>query len=179
MRKFVSTGYALYGQPYTFRISRMFLRNTPQNMKHSLYTFRISCEFRVLLMPRKNKPRNPLTFRANANPGAKCCEMRKAKKGTQNTKKNIQNTSLYTFCSSHFAIVFAHFAISDSRPKKIPNFSHIRTILLSYVSRKYTSKLTFLGPFLTVHTIQLCQLTISCSFWCQICSLFKNSCRKN
>ncbi len=33
-----------------------FSRNTPRNTKHSLYIFRISCKFRVLLMPRKNKP---------------------------------------------------------------------------------------------------------------------------
>ncbi len=48
------------GQLYTFRISRVFLQNTPQNTKHSQYTFRISCKFRVLWMPQKNKPRNPL-----------------------------------------------------------------------------------------------------------------------
>ncbi len=59
----------------------MFLRNIPQNTKHSLYTFRISCEFCVLLLLQKNKPQNPLTFRANADPGTKCCEMRKVKKG--------------------------------------------------------------------------------------------------
>ncbi len=64
-------------------ILRMFLRNTPQNMKHSLYTFRILCQFRVLLMPWENKPQSPLTFHANANPGTKWekqktrCETRK------------------------------------------------------------------------------------------------------
>ncbi len=82
------------GRLYTFHISQMFLRNTRQNTKHPLYTFRISCEFRVLLMPRKNIPRNPLTFRANANPDAKCCEMQKTKKGVQNAKKVTQNTPL-------------------------------------------------------------------------------------
>ncbi len=66
------------GRLYTFHIShftgisRMFLRNTPQNTKHSLYSFRISYKFRVLLMPRKNKPQNPLNFCANADCGAKC-----------------------------------------------------------------------------------------------------------
>ncbi len=29
------------------------LQNPPQNMEHSLYTLRISCEFCVLLMPQK------------------------------------------------------------------------------------------------------------------------------
>ncbi len=62
---------------FVFRISRMFLWNTPRNTKHSLHTFRISCEFHVSLMPRKNKPRNPLTFRTNADPYAKYCKMRK------------------------------------------------------------------------------------------------------
>ncbi len=54
----------MLGWLYTFCISLMFSQNTPRNTKHSLYTFRISCEFRVLLMLRKNKPQNPLTFRA-------------------------------------------------------------------------------------------------------------------
>ncbi len=40
---------------------------TPRNTKYSLYPFL----FHVLLMPRKNKPQNPLTFRANADPDAK------------------------------------------------------------------------------------------------------------
>ncbi len=51
--------------------------NTPRNTKHSLYLFCILCEFHILLMPRKNKPRNPLTFRMNADPNVKCCKMRK------------------------------------------------------------------------------------------------------
>ncbi len=59
-----------FGQLYTYRIShfaaisRLFSRYTPQNTKHSLYTFRISFKFRL---------RNPLTF------CAKCCEMRKTR----------------------------------------------------------------------------------------------------
>ncbi len=57
------------GWLYTFRILhflgilQMFSRNTPQNMKHSRYSFHISCKFCALLMPQKNKPRNPLIFR--------------------------------------------------------------------------------------------------------------------
>ncbi len=43
----------------------------------TLYTFRISWEFIVLLMLWKNKPRNPLSFCANADPAMECCEMRK------------------------------------------------------------------------------------------------------
>ncbi len=64
------------------------------------------------LMPWKNKPQNPLTFRANVDPGGKCCEMQKAKKGAQNSKKGTRNTLLYTFCFLHFTIIFAYFAIS-------------------------------------------------------------------
>ncbi len=67
------------------------LRNTPQNMEHLLYIFRISCKFRLLLMLRKNKQRNPLTFRVMPTLG------QNAKKGTQNVKKVMQNTPLYTF----------------------------------------------------------------------------------
>ncbi len=55
------------------------MRNKPQNMKHSLHTFHISYE----LMLRKSKPRNPLTFHANADPGAKCCKMQKKARKTQ------------------------------------------------------------------------------------------------
>ncbi len=51
---FSQAGYTLLALP------KCFSQNTLRNMKHSLYTFRISCEFRVLLMPRKNKPQNPL-----------------------------------------------------------------------------------------------------------------------
>ncbi len=69
-------------------------------MKHSPYTFHISCEFRVLLIQQKNKPQSPSTFRANADTGTKCCEMRKVKKGARNSKKMMQNTPLYTF---HFS----------------------------------------------------------------------------
>ncbi len=75
---------------YTFLISHfagilwMFSQNTPQNMEYSLYTFRISCEFRVLLIPRKNKTRNPLSCRVNADPGTKC---KKQKKGRKTQKK--------------------------------------------------------------------------------------------
>ncbi len=82
---------------YFTDISRMFSQNTPGNKKHSLNTFR-TCEFHVLLMPQKSKLQNPLTFRTNADPGTKCCEMRKAKKGAQNVKKVTQNTPLYTLC---------------------------------------------------------------------------------
>ncbi len=64
--EYPKAGYTLF----TFR--ECFSRNTPQNTKYLLYTFRISYKFRVLLMPQKNKPRNPLSFRANVDPGAKC-----------------------------------------------------------------------------------------------------------
>ncbi len=56
-----------------------------------------------------------------ANPGAKFCKMRKAKKEVQNAKSEKRDTKSeksdaitlpYTFCFSHFAIVFAYFTIS-------------------------------------------------------------------
>ncbi len=59
-------------------------------------------------MLQKNKLQNPVTFRANADPGAKC---EKRKKGCE-TKEVTQNTPLYIFHFSHFADVFTHFAIS-------------------------------------------------------------------
>ncbi len=58
-------------------VASVFLRNPLRNTKHSLYTFRISCKFRVLLISRKNKAENLFSFCANANPGVKYCEMRK------------------------------------------------------------------------------------------------------
>ncbi len=38
-------------------------------------------------MPRKSKPRNPLTFRTNAEPSAKRYEIRKVNKGREMQKK--------------------------------------------------------------------------------------------
>ncbi len=52
--------------------------------KHSLYTFHISREFRVSLMPQKNKLRNPMIFFANASHSAKC---EKQKKECETQKK--------------------------------------------------------------------------------------------
>ncbi len=86
-----------------FAFHECFSWNTPWNMKHSLYTFRISCKFRVLLMHQKNKPQKPLTFCTNTDPRAKYCEMKKL-------KKLAQNIPLYTFCFPHFA----YFVISVS-----------------------------------------------------------------
>ncbi len=57
---------------YFTGILRMFSQNTQWNTKHSLYTFHISCKFCVLLLPRKNKPWNSLTFYTKADPCAKC-----------------------------------------------------------------------------------------------------------
>ncbi len=79
-RHYVRIKLQIYDRLYIFRISRLFrecFHETPQNTKHSLYTFHISCKFCVSLMPRKNKPRNPLIYRVNINTGAKHCEMRK------------------------------------------------------------------------------------------------------
>ncbi len=89
---------------YFAGISRMSLQNTPRNTKHSLHTVCISCEFHVILMTRRNKPLNHLSFCANTNPGAKCCEMRKVERGMWNAKKVLWNTTLYTF---HFLWLFS------------------------------------------------------------------------
>ncbi len=226
-----STIWNILGWLYTFRISHfmgilhMFSGNTPQIVRHSLYTFYISGEFRILFMLRKNKLRNPLarytrfannseigakqwkndvrrivckrclpcfenrffavrcmqdlrrgsslvdehkvlfvekklsatlkltannkpstatrssrfhqqyfirwknnfvsyssclrivysgllSFRANAEPGAKCCEMQKVKKGARNARKVTRNTPLCIFCFSRFVPIFACFTIS-------------------------------------------------------------------
>ncbi len=65
---------------FVFRIlwyfANVFTKHTVKYETLAIH-FHISCEFRVLLMPQKNKPRNPLTFRTNLDPGAQCCEMRK------------------------------------------------------------------------------------------------------
>ncbi len=107
----IGIGNLLFGRLYTFRIShfagisRMFSRNTPQNTEHSLYTFRISYEFRVLLMPRKNKLWNPLTFHANANPGAKC---KKRKEECKMWEKWYETPRyiLFVFCiSQSFSLI--------------------------------------------------------------------------
>ncbi len=91
------------GWLYTFAFCECFSRNTPRNTKHFLYTFRMKCKFRTLLVQRKNKPQNPLTFCVNADPGAKCCEMPKAKKGTQNAKYPAIHFLFFVFCA-HFHI---------------------------------------------------------------------------
>ncbi len=99
-----------FGWLYTFHISyfasisQMFLQNTLWNMKHSIYTCRISCEFRVLLMSHKNKPQNPLIFRAHAKPGAKC---EKQKKGCE-TRKKLHKKPRYTVFVFHISQCFSH-----------------------------------------------------------------------
>ncbi len=88
--------------------------NTPQNAKHSLYTFRISGEFRILLMLRKNKPWNPF-FCANVQPGTKC---EKQKKSCEMRKKwrDIPRYTLFVFRVSQ---PFSHISrYAYSRPKK-------------------------------------------------------------
>ncbi len=81
--------------------------------------FRISGKFRVLVMPWKNKPRNPLSFRPNADPGAKCCERQKGEKrgmkcekGTRSTKreKGARSTKCEKGRAKYTAIHFSFFA---------------------------------------------------------------------
>ncbi len=113
---------------YTFRISRGFLQNTPRNTKHLLYTVRISCKFRVLLMPWKNKPRNPSTFHVNAWLKWEMC---KAKKGTRSTKKRhkIPRYTLFIFC--------AHFRVFQD--KRIASLMRVCTVLWCNSTVKITS----------------------------------------
>ncbi len=68
------------GQLYTFCILRVFFVKHITKYETLTIYFRISCGFRVLLLLRKNKLRNPLTFHMNANAGTKCCEMQKTQK---------------------------------------------------------------------------------------------------
>ncbi len=62
---------------------------------HFSYSMQISC----FNDAKKNKPQNPLTFRTNANPGTKCCEMRKAKNRREMRKKwhEIPRYTLFVF----------------------------------------------------------------------------------
>ncbi len=93
---------------YTFHIShfvdisRMFLQNTPQNTKHSLYTFPISCEFRVLLMPQKNKPQILWFFARMPTLAWNAVKCKKRKKGAKREKSDAKYTavpfSFFTFC---------------------------------------------------------------------------------
>ncbi len=97
---------------YFVGISRTFSWNTSQNTKHSLYTFRISCEFRVLLMLWKNKPQNHLTFPANAD-----------------WRKMLRNEKSKTRGAKHLVIHFWFFAFRDKciaslrRGDKIPRLT--------------------------------------------------------
>ncbi len=89
---------------YFMVILRMFSQNTPWNTKLSLYTFRILCEFCVLLMPWKNKPRNPLSFCANADPGTNAkSEKRDMKYEKSDTKYHAIHFLFFVFCH-HFCI---------------------------------------------------------------------------
>ncbi len=92
----------LYGWLYTFRIMHFasVFRQTPQNTKNSLYTFYVSCEFRVLLVLRKNEPQNPSSFCANADPGAKS---EKKVRETQKKWREIPRYHTFRFCA-HFRI---------------------------------------------------------------------------
>ncbi len=67
-------------------------------------------------MPRKNKPQNPLTFRANTDPGVKCCEMRKAKKGVHNAKYPAIHFFFFAFYNRFR--VFRDKCIADLRINK-------------------------------------------------------------
>ncbi len=79
--------------------------------KHSLYTFRISCGFRVLLMPRKNKPQNPLTFLMNGRPWCEMLQNAKSekKKGGSKCEKSDAKYPTIHFLFFAFRIHFRLF----------------------------------------------------------------------
>ncbi len=91
------------GRLYTFRIlhyANVFAKHTTKYETLTVH-FRISCKLRVLLMPQKNKPQNPLTFRPNANLGVKC-EKRGAK------CKKGDKISCYTLFVFRISRSFSH-----------------------------------------------------------------------
>ncbi len=106
----------MLGWLYTFHISHFACINTPRNMKHSLYIFCISCELRVLLMPRKNKPWNPSTFCANVDTGTKC---EKRKKGCEMWKKwhKIPRFQFFFFAFHNRFCVFCDKCIVDLKER--------------------------------------------------------------
>ncbi len=81
----------LYAYPISHftDISRVFLQNTSQNTKHSLYTFPVSFKF---VSVRKLTTKSFWHF----------TRMPPWRKMTQNAKKVPQNTPLYTVCFSYF-----------------------------------------------------------------------------
>ncbi len=92
-----SDASAPLGRLYTFcishitGISRMFSQNTHKirNTRYTLsYFMRISC----FINAAKNKPQNPLTFRANADPDVKCEECKKGRE-----KSDAKYPAIYTF----------------------------------------------------------------------------------
>ncbi len=101
--------HSLLGQLYTFCILHFagilqeFSQNTARNTKHSLYIFRTSCEFCILLMLRKNKLPNLLTLHTNVDPGTK---WESEKRGMKCEKSK----AIFRF--SQFANILAYFAIS-------------------------------------------------------------------
>ncbi len=100
-RKKDETRGETWGRLYPYSIPQVS-QNTPQNTKHSLYTFCISINFRVSLMPRKNTIKH-FDISHECQPQHKI---------VQNVKKVTWNTLLYTFRFSHFANVFTYFEIS-------------------------------------------------------------------
>ncbi len=97
-----------------FAFHECFLRNISRNTKHSLYTFCISCEFLVLLMLWKNKPQSPLSFRVNADPGAKCKKWKKRRKMRKSgTEYPTIHFSFFVF-RAHF-LVFCDKCIAGLR----------------------------------------------------------------
>ncbi len=68
-------------------------RHKIRNTHHTLFVFHSNFEFHS---------RNPLTLRANANPGVKCYEM-------WNVKNEAQNTKSKKYIAGYFVSLFSHF----------------------------------------------------------------------
>ncbi len=122
-----------------YRISHFesVFHKTHHEIRNSLYTFRISCEFCVLLMPWKCKPWNLLSFCLN-DPGVKC---EKRKKGCE-----IPRYILFVFCISRpfrdkcIAGLWTH--------QKIPSHSSLLcSTFFTIWTHQYERVLTLLYPF--------------------------------
>ncbi len=153
---------------FSYFAFRKYFRETPQNTKHSLYTFRVSYEFCVLLMLQKNKPQNSFTFRTNADPGARCYKMQKAKKGVWNAKKVTRkyptiHFSFFTFCD-RFRIFrdkcIASLAASCWKYTHLLSHQQSHTVFLQIFLYSSLSVVLVKNSGLTIHLLSAHQTSI-------------------
>ncbi len=125
------------------------LRRVSNSVFNRLYTFCISCEFRVLLMLQKNKPQNLWLFTRMptlAQNGVKC---KSEKRGVKCEKSDVE----------YPAIHFSFFAFSDRFcvfcDKRIASVRRIHTIVGKSID---IVNLLVMQPVLCRH--------VSCNFFC-------------